>query len=91
MIIIWQGWGFLALYIYGVGGGAGYLIAGSTGAWIGMTLAAIATAVVGRLLNDEWKWDWDAEHSLYGIPMQYWGIIGIACEGWIFGLHLFAS
>lgn len=89
--IFFEGVGVAALIIYGVGTGVGYLIAGSTGAWVGMTLAAVTTAVAGRLLNDEWRWDWDAEHSLYGIPLQYWGIIGLICEAWIFGVELFAT
>lgn len=76
-MIYWsEGLGEFTLGFHGLGFVAGYLIAGSVGAWTGIVLAAVATFIVGWLMNREWGWD--AEHTLYGIPMQYWGIPGIS-------------
>jgi hypothetical protein len=59
-MIIWRGWGVLALLIAGLGGGAGTALAGTlgvdtsepnAGTAFGLLLAAVAIWFVGARLN----------------------------------------
>ena len=103
-MIVWRGWGVLALLIGGLGGGLGtglgVALGGARdranyGTVTGLLLAAVAIWFVGSALNKPKPGYHPAtgqpvlfrnQHSLFFVPMQFWG--PIAC---VVGLGLLVS
>jgi hypothetical protein len=75
MIIIWRGWGLLAVAVP-----AGPLAACGARADVPPVLAGLALAAAGAGC---WVWGrrWNrgaVRHSLYFVPLQYWGLAYVA-------------
>jgi hypothetical protein len=53
-------------------GQAGGEIGGTAGGLVWIGLGGAENWLVGRYVNREWN-----EHTLFAIPMQYWGMLGV--------------
>lgn len=82
MTIHWSGYGLLTIVLYLVGPipvlALGQAIGGfipngsSAGALVWVGLGGAENWLVGRYVNQEWN-----EHTLFAIPIQHWGMIGV--------------
>lgn len=88
-MIVWRGWGILAVLIAAIGlfGGVfvGVKLLGSGSGWdggrigiaIGLAIAAVANWFVGKSVNDNLRLQGVTaikRHTLFFIPMQWWSI-----------------
>ena len=93
-MIIWRGWGILALVIWiaclavtqlvtdGVMRQKGYYSANAWPIILGSLIAAVAIWFLGRAMNEaprsRSRRMYGASHSVFWVPMEYWGPIAFA-------------
>jgi len=90
-VIVWSGWGILAVLIAAVGGALGAVAGGEHHSNLGMGIGLVAVApaiwLLGKRLNDPEKGRvlvdpqtgqqviMQRTHTLFWVKMEYWGAI----------------